>query len=126
VLRHDERACVTCDSAEMLTRELDVGAGTALLTEEALANGHAGGLFAWLERQPAWSDFPFILLAARSIGRRSARGLEVLERLGNVVVLERPLNSETLRRAVGSSLRARGRHRRAHTGARVGQRSTDG
>ena len=33
----------------------------------------------------------------------------MLERLGNVVVLERPLNSETLRRAVASSLRARAR-----------------
>ncbi|MCC8396680.1 response regulator [Paraburkholderia sp. MMS20-SJTR3] len=109
VLHNDARACVSCASTDALTTELDIGAGTALLTEEALANGHAAGLFAWLERQPAWSDFPFILLAARSIGRRSARGLEMLERLGNVVVLERPLNSETLRRAVGSSLRARGR-----------------
>jgi signal transduction histidine kinase len=109
VLHNDLRACVTCLDADALTTELDVGAGTALLTEEALANGHGSGLYAWLDRQPAWSDFPFILLAARSMGHRSARGLEVLERLGNVVVLERPLNSETLRRAVTSSLRARGR-----------------
>jgi signal transduction histidine kinase len=109
VLHNDARACVRCVDANALTTELDVGAGTALLTEEALANGHGSGLFAWLARQPAWSDFPFILLAARSIGQRSARGLDVLERLGNVVVLERPLNSDTLRRAVASSLRARGR-----------------
>jgi signal transduction histidine kinase len=41
------------------------------------------------------------------VERRSPRNLDVLERLGNVVVLERPLNAETLRRAVASSLRAR-------------------
>ncbi|MFT4068129.1 ATP-binding protein [Paraburkholderia sp.] len=109
VLHNDARECVTCGDAGMLAAELDAGAGTALLTEEALANGQATRLFAWLERQPAWSDFPFIVLAAPSPERRSARGLEVLEQLGNVVVLERPLNSETLRRAVASSLRARSR-----------------
>ncbi|WP_233837034.1 ATP-binding protein [Paraburkholderia sp. ZP32-5] len=109
VLHNDARECMACGDAGALATQLDAGAGTALLTEEALANGHAMNLFAWLERQPAWSDFPFILLAAPSLSRRSARGLEVLERLGNVVVLERPLNSETLRRAVTSSLRARSR-----------------
>jgi C4-dicarboxylate-specific signal transduction histidine kinase len=50
---------------------------------------------------------PIILLAGNRVERRSTQSLEVLERLGNVVVLERPLNSETLRRAVTSSLRAR-------------------
>ncbi|WGS54344.1 response regulator [Paraburkholderia sp. D15] len=109
VLRKDERICVTCRSADALTEALDAGAGAALIAEEALADRHATRLFDWLGQQPAWSDFPFILLAASRIGHRSARGLDVLERLGNVVVLERPLNSETLRRAVASSLRARAR-----------------
>jgi signal transduction histidine kinase len=71
-----------------------------------LADEQAAPLFGWLEGQPAWSDFPIVLLAGDR-ARRSARSLEVLERLGNVVVLERPLSSETLRRAVTSSLRAR-------------------
>ena len=109
VLHKDERACVVCRDADALTEALDAGAGSALIAEEALADGHASHLFGWLARQPAWSDLPFILLAANRVGHRSARGLEVLERLGNVVVLERPLNSETLRRAVASSLRARAR-----------------
>ena len=109
VLQKDARVSVACRNADALTEALDAGAGSALIAEEALADGHASRLFGWLEQQPAWSDFPFILLAANRVGRRSARSLEVLERLGNVVVLERPLNSETLRRAVGSSLRARSR-----------------
>ena len=109
VLHKDGRVCVTCRDADALTAALNAGAGAALIAEEALAGEHASRLFAWLEQQPAWSDFPFILLAASRVGHRSARGLEVLERLGNVVVLERPLNSETLRRAAASSLRARAR-----------------
>ncbi|MFM0504756.1 ATP-binding protein [Paraburkholderia caffeinilytica] len=109
VLQKDARLSLACRDVDALTEALDAGAGSALIAEEALADGHASRLFDWLEQQPAWSDFPFILLAANRIGRRSARSLEILERLGNVVVLERPLNSETLRRAVGSSLRARSR-----------------
>jgi signal transduction histidine kinase len=106
VLRNDGRECERCADTHALTAELSNGAGAALITEEALADEQAAPLFGWLEGQPAWSDFPIVLLAGDR-ARRSARSLEVLERLGNVVVLERPLSSETLRRAVTSSLRAR-------------------
>jgi signal transduction histidine kinase len=107
VVNKDGRECERCGDTHALTTELSNGAGAALITEEALAGDQAAPLFAWLERQPAWSDFPIVLLAGDRARRRSASSLEVLERLGNVVVLERPLNSETLRRAVTSSLRAR-------------------
>ncbi|MGF6572356.1 histidine kinase [Paraburkholderia fungorum] len=121
VLQKDSRICVTCRDADALSEALDVGAGAALIAEEALAGNHASRLFAWLRQQPAWSDFPFILLAASRLGHRSASGLDVLEQLGNVVVLERPLNSETLRRAVASSLRARARQyqSRRHLAERI-------
>jgi signal transduction histidine kinase len=121
VLQKDKRICVTCRDADALSEALDAGAGAALIAEEALAGNHASRLFGWLRQQPAWSDFPFILLAASRLGHRSASGLEVLEQLGNVVVLERPLNSETLRRAVASSLRARARQyeSRRHLAERI-------
>ncbi|MBW9107540.1 ATP-binding protein [Paraburkholderia phenoliruptrix] len=121
VLNKDNRSCLACRDADALTEALDAGAGTALIAEEALADQRATRLFEWLEHQPAWSDFPFILLAATGTGRRSPRGLEALERLGNVVVLERPLNSETLRRAVASGLRARARQyeSRRHLAERI-------
>ncbi|WP_027213473.1 ATP-binding protein [Burkholderia sp. WSM2232] len=121
VLNKDNRVCVACRDADALTEALDAGAGSALIAEEALGDQRATRLFEWLEHQPAWSDFPFILLAATRTGRRSPRGLEALERLGNVVVLERPLNSETLRRAVASGLRARARQyeSRRHLAERI-------
>lgn len=107
VLSKDERECTRCADVEALNTELERGAGTALITEEALASEHTARLFEWLDSQPAWSDFSIVVLASKRMGRRSAHSLAVLERLGNVVVLERPLDSETLRRAVASSLRAR-------------------
>src|ERR1700761_176223 len=112
VLHKDQRLCIACRDADALTTALDAGAGSALIAEEALAGNHATRLFTWLEQQPAWSDFPFILLAASRLGHRSERGLEVLER---------PLNSETLRRAVASSLRARARQyeSRRHLAERI-------
>ncbi len=74
---------------------LRAGAGAALVTEEAL-EGDLTDLFAWLDAQPAWSDFPFIVLATRQAGRRSERASQRLARLANVVLLERPVNAETL------------------------------
>jgi len=98
-----------CHSADMLAAELSVGGGTALITEESLANVDRSALSAWLARQPAWSDFPFILLATKRSGRRGPEALGVLEALGNVVVLERPIHGETLSSAVTSALRVRRR-----------------
>ncbi|SAL74055.1 ATP-binding protein [Caballeronia telluris] len=109
VLTADGRECFACDDLGGLAAELADGAGTAVITEEALLVADAANLLSWLRRQPLWSDFPIIVLAGKRVERRSARSLQALEELGNVVVLERPLNSETLRRAVASSLRARAR-----------------
>lgn len=41
---------------------LDREAGFAVVTEEALARADTAPLSRWRERQPGWSDFPFILL----------------------------------------------------------------
>jgi len=88
------------------------GAAAALVTEETL-EGDLDDLYAWLDAQPAWSDFPFIVLATRQAGRRSERASRLLARLGNVVLLERPVNAETLASAAASALRARRRQYQA-------------
>ncbi|OXC71642.1 hybrid sensor histidine kinase/response regulator [Caballeronia sordidicola] len=107
VLSKDGRNCLSCLNAAMLNAELRGGAGTALIAEEALSDSDMPQLFQWLGQQPTWSDFPLILLATKRTERRPEQALDRLELLGNVVVLERPLNAETLRRAVSSALRAR-------------------
>ncbi|MGV7245625.1 ATP-binding protein [Caballeronia sp. M23-90] len=107
VLSRDGRKCLVCTDAAMLNAELRASAGTALIAEEALTDDDMPQFFHWLEQQPTWSDFPLILLATKRMERRPKHALELLEKLGNVIVLERPLHAETLRRAVASSLRAR-------------------
>ena len=90
-------------------------AGAALVTEEVLSASDPGPLFDLTDAQPAWSDFPFIVLATRQTGHRSERAAGVLARLGNVVLLERPINAETLTSAVAAALRARRRQYQARS-----------
>lgn len=98
-----------CPSTGFLAEQLAGGAATAIITEESLAGAVRHDLDAWVAQQPPWSDFPFILLATRRSGHRPREAMQVLERLGNVVVLERPIHSETLGRAVHSAMRVRRR-----------------
>ena len=109
ILSKDDHETCVCASCEVLAAEMARGAGAAIVTEESLSESDTTGMLQWLSRQPAWSDFPFILLATKRAGRRPIEAQALLERLGNVLVLERPIHSETLARAVTSALRARGR-----------------
>jgi len=92
---------------------------------DALASGCAAGAIitdgAWarigpqrlrdaIERQPPWSDFPFILLARRGETRQGTRSIEELV---NVTILERPLHPASLISAARSALRGRLRQRLA-------------
>ena len=99
-----------CGEAAQLVARLDEGAAAAILTEEALGgDGLADTLADWLASQPSWSDFPFIVLATKQPGRRSAQAIALLHSLGNVILLERPLNAETLSSAADAAVRARRR-----------------
>jgi len=114
--RHAVEVCV--DGAK-LPMELDKGAAAAVLTEEALADGLlVAALTAWLAAQPPWSDFPFIVLSSRQTGSRPAAATATLHSLGNVILLERPLNAETLASAADAAVRARRRQyaTRSHLG----------
>jgi signal transduction histidine kinase/ActR/RegA family two-component response regulator len=92
--------------AEMI-RELSKGAGALLLPEEMATVDHNAALKRLLDRQPAWSDLP-ILVLVRS-GADSAEAADAVRMLGNVTLLERPLRVATLVSAVRTALRARER-----------------
>ncbi|HEX4504967.1 MAG TPA: response regulator [Alphaproteobacteria bacterium] len=98
---------IAADLADIASA-IDAGAAAAIVTEGALAAADRAPVHDWLQQQSSWSDFPFVVLAGRQTGRRN----ELAERvagLGNVVMLERPLNGESLISAVTSALRARRR-----------------
>lgn len=109
VLEGQAIECLVCPDASSLLAELETAAAAAIVTEESLADGFDGALGACLAKQPAWSDLPFVVLAMRQSGRRSASAQASLQQLGNSVLLERPLNPETLASAARSALRARQR-----------------
>jgi len=105
--RIESRICATRDDFIDCLIE---GAASVVLTEEALPELLADDrLIEWLGAQPSWSDFPFVVLATRREGRRPDKDFEALHSLGNLVLLERPLNAETLASAAEASVRARRR-----------------
>ncbi len=96
-----------CRDMTEFCREVSLGSGAALLTEEALTKPELIGLLANLERQELWSDLPVILF---TVSKESAKF--ILETLGtrmNLTILERPINITIVISAARSALRARQR-----------------
>ena len=108
-LERNAVASVICDTLVSLQDKLEKLAGGLIVTEESLAGAGLNALLDWFALQPPWSDLPIIALATKQVGHRSPSSSDLLRRLGNVVLLERPINAETLVTAAQSALRARRR-----------------
>jgi PAS domain S-box-containing protein len=101
-------SCRLSSDLRDLAAALAVGAGALLITEEALAGADAvNDLVDALRDAPAWSDVPILLLAA-SRTELSERA-QMLERVCNVTVLERPVHLRPLLSSLRAALRARRR-----------------
>lgn len=99
-----------CREFGELMEEMERGAEMAILTEESLKSGHALELARWVSTQPAWSDFPFIVLTEHGGGvERNPAAASLTGLLGNVSFLERPFHPTTLVSLVQTSLRGRRR-----------------
>src|SRR5205085_2015719 len=84
------------------------GAGAAVIAEEAFLGADAAPLFSWVSNQPPWSDFPFVILTMRRDDPRLRRyTLSLMDKLRNVTLQERPIQTVTLVSAVQAALRAR-------------------
>jgi len=105
--RMEAHICV--DMADLLG-QLDAGAGVALVVEEVLHEHDYPGLVRWIEAQPAWSDFPIVIMAMRGAGlERNPAARRFIQALGNVSFLERPFHPTTLVSVVITALRGRRR-----------------
>ncbi len=110
MLREAGLTSLRCASIEDLVREMEIGAGFGLITEESLRNANLQALARWIDEQPDWSDFPFILLTLRGGGlERNPAAARYLQMLGNVTFLERPFHPTTLISLAQSARRARRR-----------------
>lgn len=99
-----------CDDVANLTHEMRAGAGCAVITDETLDGAAAQALHGWVQEQPAWSDFPIIMLTGKvdePTRNRSAR--EMQDILGNVSFVERPFHPPTLASIARAALRSRSR-----------------
>jgi PAS domain S-box-containing protein len=106
---------VACANVLELIGKLNEGAGVAVIAEEAF-HLHLADLTRWVAAQPPWSDFPFVVVTTqRFYTKQDALRIRLLEGLGNVSLLERPLSGISLMSAIKSGLRARKRQYQTQT-----------
>src|SRR6187200_508456 len=110
ILREAKIAADICVDIQELVQEIERGAGLAVITEEATREVAMRELADWVQQQPAWSDFPFILLTAHGGGpERNPEAILLTNALGNVTFLERPFHPTTLVSVIRTGLRGRQR-----------------
>ena len=99
-----------CANMPCLMRDLQEGAGFAVIVEEVLHEQDYGDLARWVEAQPPWSDFPVIILARRGGDvERNPAVARFTRALGNVTFLERPFHPTTLVSVAQTAMRGRRR-----------------
>jgi PAS domain S-box-containing protein len=99
-----------CGDLAALMREIEGGAGLAVIADEAIKTADLRGVVRWLNDQPSWSDFPFVLLTHQGGGpERNPDAVRLGHVLGNVTFIERPFHPTTLVSVVGSAVRGRRR-----------------
>jgi signal transduction histidine kinase/ActR/RegA family two-component response regulator len=110
VLRLSGRNVHVATDLIQLVAEIERGAGAVFVAEEGLFGKDTDPLIAWIERQPPWSDLPFIVLTSHLDGARvAAWRQQLVTELRNVSLIERPVQQITLIATVQVALRARSR-----------------
>jgi signal transduction histidine kinase/ActR/RegA family two-component response regulator len=110
LFRNSNLEAINCRSLTELVGEMTVGVGAVFLAEEGVFGADTAPLAQWIERQPPWSDLPFVILTShREQPAVVAWRRGIVETLRNVSLLERPVQPMTLTSAVQSAMRARRR-----------------
>ena len=101
--------CDACGDVDEVCGEIERGVGALIFTEEALTHDAALRLVKALDRQPAWSDVPIIILTGLPSLETKSRSFGTLGRRTNVTFVDRPVRIQSLVSTVHSALRARAR-----------------
>lgn len=107
LLERADIECQVCRGATELIGELERGIGCILIADDALTKDFMKAITPFLKEQPSWSDLPILVLSKRGLDSSEMRSIYL--ELGNVTLLERPVQSVTLVMAVISALRGRSR-----------------
>jgi signal transduction histidine kinase len=126
VLRDSGIDATAVANARELVMAISESVGCAIVSEEILRDEEISLLAQELANQPAWSDFPIIVLTGGGI-TTAATELAVRSRapLGNVSLLERPLRPATLVSAVRTALAGRQRQYEIRDHLRERQQAED-
>lgn len=108
LMRRAGLAAEVCRDLHHLLAGIRSGAAAVFLTEEAIFGRDISRMIDWVGRQPAWSDLPFIVLTSRQDRKDVvAWRQQIMTFLGNVTMIERPMQVITLVSAVQAAVRAR-------------------
>lgn len=104
-----------CDDAQAVAVALASGeAGAVLLAEEALTDDALAIVLHALAEQPTWSDVPIVLVASEDATASSnRRTLDIVDKLGHVTLLDRPVRLISLLSSLRMAIRARRRQYQA-------------
>jgi signal transduction histidine kinase/CheY-like chemotaxis protein len=97
-----------CASVPEATPHVGPGVGCIVIVEEALETEALDGFHNAIARQPAWSDMPLVIVAARG-GSIQSLMESIFPISGNMTLLQRPLHPLSLVSAVRVALRSRQR-----------------
>jgi signal transduction histidine kinase/CheY-like chemotaxis protein len=96
----------SCLELPDVCRELRVGAGAVLITDDALLRDTSGQFAEAMRAEPAWSAVP-VLVIAKDGARLQLQRSGMSDALRNMTIVERPVRTRTLLSMVLSALRAR-------------------
>lgn len=107
VLENHDIQAVVCRDIDHICRELELGAGAALVAEEFLNTSNRHLLIELLVDQPAWSDLPLIVLCLpNDVGTAN---LHSWQQMANVTLIPRPFQIDQFVAVIQAGLRDRNR-----------------
>lgn len=123
LLKQAGLSAFTCSSlAELCQRFEQEGAAALLIAEEVFVRSGVNTLRDMLARQSAWSDVPLVIFTGTPAYGR-VNDPQQLSAIGNVILLERPLQPISMVSAARSALRARRRQYDARAELHAQQRA---
>jgi two-component system, sensor histidine kinase len=97
--------CEICPSIPLAAKAISEDAGVLVLSDQVVAAEGSHLISEALSCQPSWSDIPVVFLS--KVGDESRAISEIVGRMTNVTLLDRPASTRTLLSAIQAALRSR-------------------
>src|ERR1700735_2780964 len=97
--------CEICPGAALAAKAISEDAGVLVLTDQVVATEGSHLISEALSHQPSWSDIPVVFLS--KVGHETRAISEIVGRMTNVTLLDRPASIRTLLSAIQAALRSR-------------------